>query len=455
MSTKLSARLLKPTLSFSSVLFSTTSVTRQRFYSVRKNSYHFKARTIGYDRHISEQKYINASAVFRSLSSSSKLSLEYLEKAPISEVDSIAEVARQFLDGEREADDRLSEIRKWLTIAAEFGHTESAFLLGVFLVKNETTAIDSTLASKLEEETSPEERAASVKQEIKDATQTARTEKRIRIQKKKNSVQLDPEATQTISDYDLGLDWLRKASRKSHGKAMCYLGNILLAKDNDADVLEAVLWYEKAANLSNPSTDALFNLGSLYYDGKEGVIAKDVVKSFANFKRAADLGDLSSQFWVGYCYFTGEGVDGAAGKPRPQEALKYLKACVEAGHSSAMYYLATLHRSGLKGIDNDGKPDEVVENKELFIKYLIMAVEAEDPDALFCMGDLYLSSPENAEFENFFPLNEAKGRELYEKASELGHVEVSISSTYLVQFVVMSTVRFSVMKTNLQNSPEL
>ena len=407
---------------------------RQRFYSLRRNStYHHKASSIKHESQYFIQKYGSSLGMLRKLSSSSNLSLEYLEKAPISEVDNIAEVARQFLDGEREAEDKISEIRKWLTIAAEFGHTESAFLLGVFLVKNETTVKD----PKLEEEISPADRAASVKQEIKDATQTARTEKKIRIQKKKNSEALDPKATPTISDYDLGLDWLRKASRKSHGKAMCYLGNILLAKDNDADVQEAVLWYEKAANLPNPSTDALFNLGSLYFDGKEGAIGKDLCKSFSYFKLAADLGDSSSQFWVGYCYFTGEGVDGAAGEPRPHEALKYLKLCAETGHSSAMYYLATLYRSGLSGSTNDAQPDNIVPNKELFIKYLMMAVEGEDPDALFCMGDLYLNSTENAEFENYFPKNEAKGRELYEKASELGHVEVSTYVQKLAQFVVI------------------
>ena len=209
---------------------------------------------------------------------------------------------------------------------------------------------------------------------------------------------------------------------------MCYLGNILLAKENPDDNLEAVLWYEKAVNLTNPSTDALFNLGTLYFNGRESVIKQDLLKSFSYFKRAADLGDSSSQFWIGYCYFTGEGVDGIADGPvRPQLALRYLTLCSETGHSSALYYLATLYRSGLSSsVENDLESENIAPNKELFLKYLLMAVEAEDPDALFCLGDLYLNSSNNLEFDDYFPGDEKKGRELYLKASDLGHVEVCL-----------------------------
>lgn len=360
----------------------------------------------------------------RKFSSGEMFSMEHPENASIADVDKIAEVGRKFLDGEMQSDDRTHDIRRWLTAAANLGHIESAFLLGVFLVENKPTDADAdSIVLDKSEEMSPENRAANVKKEIKDATQIARTEKKIRMQKKKGTHTENLVEDHSVSDYELGLDWLRKASRKNHGKAMCYLGNILLAKDGPGDASEAVLWYEKASKLAEPSADALFNLGTLYFDGKEGALEKDLIKSFDSFKKAADLGDLSSQFWVGYCYFTGEGFDGQAEvSVKPKLAEGYLKMCAEKGHSAALYYLATLYRSGLNSIIDPS--ENIPADKERFLKYLILAVEAEDPDALFCMGDLYLNSEHNSEFSNYFPKNEKKGRELYEQASELGHVEV-------------------------------
>jgi TPR repeat protein len=380
-------------------------------------------------RTLNSIKSHNYEMQFRRFSSEEIFPMVYLENASISDVDKIAEVGRKFLDGEMQSDDKMHDIRKWLTAAANFGHIESAFLLGVFLVENKPTDVgDSAVLDN--EEMSPANRAANVKKEIKNATQIARTEKKIRMQKKKSTQAGNLDEEQKVSDYELGLDWLRKASRKNHGKAMCYLGNLLLAKDGPGDASEAVLWYEKASKLAEPSADALFNLGTLYFDGKEGTLGKDLIRSFDCFKKAADLGDLSSQFWVGYCYFTGEGFESDAElSVRPQLAEGYLKMCAEKGHSAALYYLATLYRSGLKSTVDPA--ENIPSDKERFLKYLILAVEAEDPDALFCMGDLYLNSEHNSEFSNYFPKNEKKGRELYEQASELGHVEVSAKYLFL------------------------
>jgi TPR repeat protein len=379
----------------------------------------------------------NYEVQIQSFSSGEMFSMEHLENASISDVDKIAEVGRKFLDGEMQSDDKTHDIRKWLTAAANFGHIESAFLLGVFLVEHKLTDVDADSVVYDDEEMSPENRAANVKKEIKNATQIARTEKKIRMQKQKGIQTGNLDEEQKVSDYELGLDWLRKASRKNHGKAMCYLGNLLLAKDGPGDASEAVLWYEKASKLAEPSADALFNLGTLYFEGKEGTLEKDLIKSFDCFKKAADLGDLSSQFWVGYCYFTGEGFESDAEvSVKPQLAEGYLKMCAEKGHSAALYYLATLYRSGLRSIINPA--ENIPADHERFLKYLILAVEAEDPDALFCMGDLYLNSEHNSEFSNYFPKNEKKGRELYEQASELGHVEVR--ATYLPLYLRVNSL---------------
>lgn len=359
-----------------------------------------------------------------------------LEDALKGDLDSIAEVGRQFLDKERKGEDGLSQARTWLELAAELDHTESAFLLGVYLTKIAQSPADKEIAGE-KDTSSPESRAKLVLKEIQAATQTARTERKMKLLKKKNKqIEVNGEQVEEkiiLSDNDLGLEWLRKASRKNHGKAMCYLGNILFATGNVGDVNEAMLWYEKASKLSPPQTDALFNLGTILFDGKEGMIQQDVRKSFEYFKLGADLGDLSSQFWVGYCYLSGEGFGSSedTNNVNPQLALKYLKLAAEKEHSSALYYLATLYRSGLSGPQNIDGVSDISPDKELFLKYLLLAVEAEDPDALYCYGDLYMNTKNGSEFEHFIPKNEQKGRELYEKASALGHLEVNLELQFM------------------------
>eukprot|EP00596_Hydrurales_sp_CCMP1899_P003778 CAMPEP_0119034290 /NCGR_PEP_ID=MMETSP1177-20130426/1287_1 /TAXON_ID=2985 /ORGANISM="Ochromonas sp, Strain CCMP1899" /LENGTH=459 /DNA_ID=CAMNT_0006991617 /DNA_START=159 /DNA_END=1539 /DNA_ORIENTATION=- len=363
-----------------------------------------------------------------------------LENALKGDLDSIAEVGRQYLDKERKDEDGISQARIWLELAAELDHIESAFLLGVYLTKTAQTPVEEEVAT-VTDTSSPESRAKLVLKEIQAATQTARTERKMKLLKKKNKqIEENGEKMEEIivlSDNDLGLDWLRKVSRKNHGKAMCYLGNLLFATGNVGDVNEAMLWYEKASKLSPPQTDALFNLGTILFDGKEGMIQQDVQKSFEYFKLGADLGDLSSQFWVGYCYFSGEGfgisedtnhgtTDIPINNINPRLALKYLKLAAEKGHSSALYYLAILYRSGLSGCQNIDGESDISPDKELFLKYLLLAVEAEDPDALYCYGDLYMNTNDGSEFEHFIPKNEKKGRELYEKASALGHLEATV-----------------------------
>ena len=67
--------------------------------------------------------------------------MEHPENASIADVGKIAEVGRKFLDGEMQSDDRTHDIRRWLTAAANLGHIESAFLLGVFLLEQSKSVL--------------------------------------------------------------------------------------------------------------------------------------------------------------------------------------------------------------------------------------------------------------------------------------------------------------------------
>jgi TPR repeat protein len=63
---------------------------------------------------------------------------------------------------------------------------------------------------------------------------------------------------------------------------------------------------------------------------------------------------------------------------------------------------------------------DIAPNKELFLHHLYAAVELEEPDALYCLADIYVQGQEG------FEVDLVKGRELYERASAKGNLEVGV-----------------------------
>ena len=117
----------------------------------------------------------------RHFSSATKSIDELLLEAQSGNVDSITEVGKYYLDkGDLDA-------RKWLKLACDLGHSEAPFLLGVMLIENPSSDMDELPFSSTESpDDSAESRRNAVLKEIKDATQTARTARKIKIQLKRD-----------------------------------------------------------------------------------------------------------------------------------------------------------------------------------------------------------------------------------------------------------------------------
>ena len=420
--------------------FSARSASRFTFASVPRNFK--KSRCSARSFHFVNTFYHRGSGSDRHFSSAVKSIDELLQEAESGNVDSITEVGKYYLDkGDHDA-------RKWLKLACDLGHSEASFLLGVMLVENPSSDMDEVPSSANEDpENSAESRRNAVLKEIKDATQTARTARKINIQlKRKKALATSGNVDEKITNYELGLEYLRTSCRQNNGRALCYLGNILLSKDTNDDVTEAMLLYEKAANLIPGQRDALFNLGSLFYHGRDGMLDVNLKKSFEYYKRAADLGDISSAFWVGYSYAIGE--NGACDELKnmsinPQLALKYLLLCDAADHGHGLFILSTLYRSGLKATDSNGDIIQCYEHniepcKDLFIKYLMRSVELDDSSGLNTLARLYLNLSES---EDYFPKDEVKGIDLLNRASTGGDAEVhhlNYFATLLLVCIVMT-----------------
>ena len=310
-----------------------------------------------------------------------------------------------------------TEVAKWLD-SATTGDSESAFQLGVLLHRREEARARSAPTAQAEEGKAA---AAQVLKEIKEEKLAARKAKKERFQLPKAAAVVTVTSSKDTWQY-----WIRKAARTGHSTALVYLGNQLLHGKVDAlsneseNIAEAAACYEKAATADPPHVDALFNLGTLYFSGAEDskgakVIPADVGRSFEYFSEAAARGDVGAQYWVGHCLLSGEG---GAHAVNVHQGIDLLKKAAEKAHPAALYYLATVYRSGLAA-DTAGLA--VPADRKSFLTYLEMAVAANEADALFCMADLYLQGLEG------YPLDERKALFYLELAAELQHADAITS----------------------------
>lgn len=131
----------------------------------------------------SSPRYAFARFVIRSshVSSDTDHGDNLLQNALNGNLDSIAEIGRQYLDGELE-DATKQEARRWLETAAELGHVESKFLLGMLLVTKKSS--DAIVEAEPISTGSAETRAAAVLKEIREATKAARKARKERLMSK-------------------------------------------------------------------------------------------------------------------------------------------------------------------------------------------------------------------------------------------------------------------------------
>lgn len=313
--------------------------------------------------------------------------------------------ARQL--GEEHFDSDFARARPWLELAVELGDIESSYLLGVGLknLREQEVEKDVVVEAKNREE---------VIKQIHDAKKEARRAKKERIRVKKGSSgRGEKDSTVTFSsdlDEESGESaefWLRKAAKTDHTSAMVLLANLLIEEEGNISKQEALMWYRKAAGEKHP--DALFNLGTLYFNGIEGLLKPDENASLLYFEEAADLGDQASLYWVGHCYLSEEG---GVRKRDTSKALRYLKKASEQGHIAAHYHLAIIYRTGVEDIQVD---------KEAFLRHLSIAVEGEDPDALFCLADCLMQGLDG------YPQDQAQAVPYLERAAANEHADAAVT----------------------------
>ena len=137
------------------------------------------------------------------------------------------------------------------------------------------------------------------------------------------------EAERLAAEHEAKENADRKAKEEAYSKG--------LAAYKKNDYPEAVKWYRKAAEQGNAT--AQFDLGYCYKNG-EGV-EQSYVEAVKWYRKSAEQGYAAAQCNLGYCYKKGEGVEQSH-----EEAAKWYRKAAEQGNAVAQCCLGYFYENG-------------------------------------------------------------------------------------------------------------
>ncbi|KAG6620173.1 Extracellular protein SEL-1 [Phytophthora cinnamomi] len=220
----------------------------------------------------------------------------------------------------------------------------------------------------------------------------------------------DDHAEKTQLDTTKAVEWLRRAADNSNRDAHVQLGNLCLSHDPPM-ALEASAWYTRVTKDENPHPDALYNLGVMLFEGvqhAEPPFPGNKGASIPFFTRAAEVGDISAQFFMGMLLHQGD--KDLEIEPNFQSGLMLIETAANKSHPGALFYLAQLYRSG-------DEASKFPANHDKFLENLDKAMQAGEADAYFCMADIYFHGSDG------FEQDYEQARGFYMAAAEQGHAD--------------------------------
>lgn len=216
--------------------------------------------------------------------------------------------------------------------------------------------------------------------------------------------------TDKAMDTTKAVEWLRRAADNGHRDAIVQLGNLCLSHDPPL-ALDASAWFTRVTMDKNPHPDALYNLGVMLFDGVEHAHPPFIGNKGASiqfFTRAAEVGDVSAQFFMGTLLHQGD--EDLKIEPNFTSGLMLIEMAASKGHPAALYYLAQLYRSG-------DETNNCAVDRTKFLEYLDKAMEAGNSDAFFCMADIYFHGSDG------FAQDNEQALKFYMAAAKRGHAD--------------------------------
>ena len=214
------------------------------------------------------------------------------------------------------------------------------------------------------------------------------------------------------ADSDTAFIWYKRAAVKGHLPAQLMVAQHLMARAKPDDLIEARFWLRPGSERGAPHADfllamidvspiaperdeeraknhlhraaakghlhAMKRLGQVYDEGQLGE-ARNATEAAGWYKKAAEAGDIESQFAIGRMYARGEGVPQI-----PASAARWFAKSAEGGHPLAQFNYAVLLERG------EGVPINVQSARD----FIIRAAEKGLAAAQFKLGrDLVHENP--------------------------------------------------------------
>lgn len=167
---------------------------------------------------------------------------------------------------------------------------------------------------------------------------------------------------------------LKARAEAGDAKAQVELGTAYASGQGvTADDREALKWFRKAAEKSNPAGE--YSLAEMYLTGRG--ISADLSEAGKWMRRAAEDGDARAQFNLAAMYTQGQGV-----AKDDNEAAKWMRKAADQGLAAGQFGLGSMYAHG-KGV-----PQSAVEA----VKWYRKAGDQGDPEALNNLAFLLATS---------------------------------------------------------------
>ena len=185
-------------------------------------------------------------------------------------------------------------------------------------------------------------------------------------------------------NYDKALSFLLSAATKNHPEALNYLGLIYFnGQGVEQKYSEALYWFEASANQND------------FEYPYESNFLKKFCKNFSTRYI------VNSQFWAGYIYYFGQGVD-----INYEKALSYLFSAAKAGESSAQYLVCYAYFNG-QGIEK---------NASKAFEWAKKSAGQGNPEGQYTLGLMYENGTGTIK-------SKSKAISWYEKAASQGNTQ--------------------------------
>ena len=210
------------------------------------------------------------------------------------------------------------------------------------------------------------------------------------------------------------------------------------------DIVEAIAWYEKAAELNN--VEAYLALGKIYAEG-DVKVTKDMIKAIDWYKKAADLKCVEAYLALGRIYLDADGVPKdehqairwfcKAAVLNNEEALKWFQEPAKLDNSDALTELGAFAKTEeeLQCLATNGDAKDKLnlaqryyKGDAVITKDIIKAIDWYEKaavlgslEAYLALGDIYVDGDEQVTKDRF------KAISWYERAAALGSLEACLA----------------------------